>query len=52
MAQFVFNNSVAMIGILPFFINYRKHLGISKVFKGLKPLLEKVNILVERIKEL
>ena len=52
MAQFAFNNSVAVTGILPFFVNYEKHLGISKASKGLKSLSEKANILVERIKEL
>ena len=52
MAQFAFNNSVAITGILPFFTNYEKHPGISKASKGLKPLLKKANILVKRIKEL
>ena len=41
-----------MTGISLFFINYGKHLGISKAPKELKPLSEKANILVERIKEL
>ena len=52
MAQFAFNNSAAITGISPFFTNYGKHLGMSKASKGLKPLSEKANILVERIKEL
>ena len=46
MAQFAFNNSVAMIGISPFFANYGKHSSIEKTPKGIKPLLEKAYVLV------
>ena len=52
MAQFVFNNSVAIIGISPFFANYGKHSSIEKIFKGIKLLLEKVYISIQRIQEL
>ena len=44
MAQFAFNNSVAVIDILSFFTNYSKYLSIEKTLKGVKPLLEKVYV--------
>ena len=46
MAQFVFNNSAAIIGILPFFTNYDKYPNIEKTPRGVKPLLEKAYILI------
>ena len=42
MAQFTFNNSVAIIDISSFFTNYGKYLDIKKTLKGVKSLLEKV----------
>ena len=51
MTQFAFNNSVAIIEISPFFVNYEKYLSISKISIESRPLLEKANILVKRIKE-
>ena len=41
MAQFVFNNSVAVTGILPFYANYGKHPSIEKELIGVKPIAEK-----------
>ena len=52
MAQFAFNNSIAVIGISPFFANYGKHPNIEKILRGVKPLLERVYVLVQRIQEL
>ena len=52
MAQFIFNNSTTIIEISPFFTNYEKYLSISKVSKGLKPISEKANISIEKIKKL
>ena len=43
-AQFTFNNSVAITGISPFFVNYGKYPSIEKTPKGVKPLLEKAHI--------
>ena len=52
MAQFAFNNSVAITGISPFYANYRKHLSIKKELIDIKPIAEKAQILVQRLKEL
>ena len=52
MAQFAFNNSVAVIGISSFFANYGKYPSIEKTLKRVKPLLEKVYVSVQRIQEL
>ena len=52
MAQFAFNNSVAIIGISPFFANYGKHPSTKKTPKGIKPLSEKAYISIQRIQEL
>ena len=49
MAQFVFNNSIAMIGISSFFANYGKYLNIEKTLRGVKPLSERAHISVQRI---
>ena len=49
MAQFVFNNSVAVIGISPFFANYDKYPNIEKTPKEVKPLLEKVYVSIHKI---
>ena len=50
--QFTFNNSVAITGISPFFANYGKYPSIEKTPKGVKPLLEKVYVSIQRIQEL
>ena len=44
MAQFAFNNSIVVIDISPFFINYSKYLSIKKILKEIKPLLERAYI--------
>ena len=41
MAQFAFNNSVAIMGISPFYINYGKYLSIEKELIGVKLIVEK-----------
>ena len=41
MAQFAFNNSVAIIGISPFYTNYEKYLSIKKELMSVKPIIEK-----------
>ena len=52
MAQFIFNNSASVIGISPFYTNYRKHPNISKDLRGIKLIAEKANVLIKRLKEL
>ena len=52
MAQFAFNNSVAITGISPFYANYRKHPSIKKEPIDIKPIAEKAQISVQRLKEL
>ena len=51
-AQFAFNNSAAIIEILPFYINYGKYPSIEKKLIDIKPIAEKAQILVQRLKEL
>ena len=46
MAQFAFNNSIAVIGISSFFANYDKYLNIEKKLRGVKLLLERVYVSV------
>ena len=41
-----------MTDISPFFANYNKYLNIKKILKGVKSLLEKAYILVQRIQKL
>ena len=52
MAQFVFSNNTAIIGISPFYANYGKHPNISRDLRRTKPIAEKANISMERLKEL
>ena len=52
MAQFVFNNSASVTGISPFYANYGKYPNISRNPNWLKPIAEKANISVNRLKEL
>ena len=52
MAQFAFNNSISIVEILPFYTNFGKHSNIIKELKELKLIVEKANILVQRLKEL
>ena len=52
MAQFVFNNSASVIGISPFYANYRKYPNISKDLQGLRPIIKRANISIDRLKEL
>ena len=49
MTQFVFNNSVAIIGILSFFVNYSKYSSIEKTPRGIKLVLKKAYILIQQI---
>ena len=46
MAQFAFNNSVAIMGISPFYTNYEKHPSIEKEPIGIKLIAEKAQVLV------
>ena len=41
-----------MTGILPFFANYGKYPSIEKTLKGVKSLLEKAYVLIQKIQEL
>ena len=52
MAQFAFNNSASVTGISPFYANFGKHPNIIKEPKGLKPIAEKANVSINRMKEL
>ena len=52
MAQFVFNNSILVTRISPFYINFSKYLNIIKEPKGLKLITKKANISINRMKEL
>ena len=52
MTQFVFNNSVSVIRISLFYVNFGKHPNIMKELKGLKLITERANILVNKMKEL
>ena len=52
MAQFAFNNSAAVTGISPFYANYGKHPSIEKEPMGVKPIAEKAQVSVQRLKEL
>ena len=52
MAQFVFNNSSAITGILLFYVNYGKHSNISRDLKEIKPMTKRANISVNRLKKL
>ena len=52
MAQFAFNNSAAVTGISPFYTNYGKHPNISRDLRGIKPIAEKANVSIDRLKEL
>ena len=37
---------------MPFYVNYRKYLNISRDLRGLKSIIKKVNISVDKLKEL
>ena len=52
MAHFIFNNSVIVTGISPFYANYGKYPNISRDPRGIRSIAEKVNVLVEKLKEL
>ena len=52
MTQFMFNNSILVTRISLFYINFGKYLNIIKELKGLKLITEKVNISIDRMKEL
>ena len=52
MAQFAFNNSASVTRISPFYANFGKHPNIIKEPKGLKPIAEKANVSINRMKEL
>ena len=52
MAQFVFNNNASITGISPFYTNYGKYPNISRDSQGLRPIVEKVKISIDRLKEL
>ena len=51
-AQFAFNNSAFITGISSFYANYGKYPNISRDPRGLKSIAEKVNISIDRLKEL
>ena len=52
MAQFAFNNSASVTGISPFYANYGKHLNVDMEPRGLRPMSKKVNVSIQRLKEL
>ena len=52
MAQFTFNNSTSVTRISPFYTNFGKYPNIIKEPKRLKPIVEKANVSVNRMKEL
>ena len=52
MAQFVFNNSTSVTRISLFYVNFSKYPNIIKEPKGLKPIVEKANVSINRMKEL
>jgi hypothetical protein len=52
MAQFAFNNSAAITGISPFFANYGRHPNIARDPRGIKPIADKANVSVQRLKEI
>ena len=52
MAQFAFNNSAAVTGVSPFYANYGKHPNIDRDPRGIRPMAEKANTTVHRMKEL
>jgi RNase H-like domain found in reverse transcriptase/Reverse transcriptase (RNA-dependent DNA polymerase)/Integrase zinc binding domain/Chromo (CHRromatin Organisation MOdifier) domain/Retroviral aspartyl protease len=51
-AQFAFNNNASATGVSPFFANYGFHPNLNRDPKGIKPIAEKANISVEKMKEL
>ena len=52
MTQFAFNNSTSVMGISLFYTNYDKHPNITRDPRGLRPIAEKVKVLIDRLKEL
>ena len=52
MAQFVFNNSVSVVGISLFYTNFGKYPNMMKELKGLKLIAKRANISVSKMKEL
>ena len=52
MAQFVFNNSTLVTRISLFYANFGKYPNIIKELKRLKPIAEKANVSINRMKEL
>ena len=52
MTQFIFNNSAAVTGLSPFYTNYGKYPNISRDLRGIKPIAERANVLIEKLKEL
>ena len=52
MTQFVFNNSTLVARISLFYVNFSRYLNIIKELRGQKLIIEKVNIAINRMKEL
>ena len=52
MAQFTFNNSASVTRISLFYVNFGKYPNMMKELKGLKLIAKKVNISINRMKEL
>jgi hypothetical protein len=49
MVQFAFNNNALVIGISPFFANYKRHLNFEKSLIKVKPTVEKAEVKVKRL---
>ena len=52
MAQFIFNNSISVARISPFYINFGRYLNMIRELRGLKLITKKANISINRMKEL
>ena len=52
MAQFAFNNSMAVTGVSPFYANYGQHPNIENDPRGLKPIAERARISVKKLQSL
>ena len=48
-AQIALNNRKASIGVSPFYVNYGFHLDLQKEAKGLKPIVEKAKLSIDKI---
>jgi hypothetical protein len=49
MAQFAFNNNASVTGISPFYANYGRHPDFDRSPIGIKLIVEKAEVRVERL---